>query len=697
MPLRPPRPLAGLVVVLASLALPAGAGASDGTYTQVLCANPDTGRGVVPENGRLPDGTTNPWNVQYAGVSAGWSRCTGIIGGDDGVPVSTGGGWSSGDANRGGALRYRAPESLVFRGGVIYRYGTMSGRFSWTLTRNGRWDHIFGQPFDERCSWGEGCSSRGTPAAPWSEANRVRIGSNEINGFDLSVLCDIPQGWSCSADGSQTVRVYGGRLALEDTSAPVPGAASGSLVTAETLVGPAEVDFSATDSGSGLYRARLLVDGVPRLARPVHENGGRCIDVNAGNADPYEFAHVQPCRPSASTTATFDTRQLRDGRANVRVVVEDAGGNPATLVNRTVTIDNVPPPSSLRPPAVDGMARRGSGLALSAGAWDDHGAEGSPTIAHRWQRCAADGSGCADVPGAGGPTYVLGAEDVGRRLRVVEIASNREGSSQAASALTAVVTLEDGTLPPDRDGIDNDGDGDVDEPGETPPGGGSGGGGSGGGGSGGSGSGGQTDNPSGVSGTRLPVPGGAGGGGARGSEASASDPGSVNGEGASPRARLTVAFAGRTGTSRTVPFGRGAAITGRLVDEHGRPIRNAIVDVSATAAVRGAAAVPAQPAVTGGDGAFTYRVDGRASSRTLRFTYRYLRAGDVVADASLVLKVRARVRLSVRLRGAVVRYSGRVLSGSMPRSGKVVVLQGRVAGGRWQTFASRRASKRSGT
>jgi hypothetical protein len=49
------------------------------------------------------------------------------------------------------------------------------------------------------------------------------------------------------------------------------------------------------------------------------------------------------------------------------------------------------------------------------------------------------------------------------------------------------------------------------------------------------------------------------------------------------------------------------------------------------------------------------------------------------------------VRLSVALRGAAVTYRGTVLSGPMPRGGKLVILQGRVKGKAWQTFASRRA------
>jgi hypothetical protein len=674
------RLLAGLVVVL--VVPPSAALATDGTYTHVLCANPDTGAGVVGANGKLPDGTTNPWNVQFAGVSASRSRCSGPADGSSGVPVTTGGGWSTGDANRGGALSYRVPAPLVFGGGVIYRYGTMSGRFSWTVTRHGRWDHMYGQPNDDHCAWGDGCYSRGTSTVPFGSSNRVVVRSNEINGFDVSVLCDIPSGWSCSADGSQTVRVYGGKLTLEDRAAPVPGGATGSLASEGILRGVEDVDFSATDSGSGLYRVRLLLNGVARLSRIVHDDGGRCADVNPANGDAYEFAFQVPCRTSASVSSTFDTSSLPEGPANVRVVVEDAGGNDATVLNRNVTIDNVPPPSLVSDPSVDGVPRRGSSLAAVAGSWDGHGA--STSVSHQWQRCGRDGSGCVDVAGADGATFVLGSDDVGRRMRVVETASSSEGRSQAASVLTEVVTLEDGTLPPDRDGVDNDGDGEVDEPGETgppPAGGGA-----------GSGSGGHTDNPSSLSATRIHSSTSS----TSSTSTSSTVTGAVNGEGASARARLTVEFAGRGGSARTLAFARAATAVGRLVDEHGRPIRNAVVDVASVAAVRGARAAAAQPAVTGPDGAFTYRIPARSSSRTLRFEYRYQREGEVVTAAVLTLRVRAAVRLAVRLRGVAVRYSGRVLARPLPRAGKLVVLQGRVRGGRWQTFATRRAS-RAGT
>ena len=73
--------------------------------------------------------------------------------------------------------------------------------------------------------------------------------------------------------------------------------------------------------------------------------------------------------------------------------------------------------------------------------------------------------------------------------------------------------------------------------------------------------------------------------------------------------------------------------------------------------------------------------------------YRYQRQGAVVAQKTLALKVKASVKLAVKLKGVTATYTGRVLAGAMPRGGKLVIVQGRAKGGSWQTFASRRAGK----
>jgi hypothetical protein len=93
-------------------------------------------------------------------------------------------------------------------------------------------------------------------------------------------------------------------------------------------------------------------------------------------------------------------------------------------------------PSSLAPPRISGTPQALARLTSSGGAWS-----GSPTsIASQWQRCASNGSRCADIPGAGGSSYTLTRADVGHVLRVRAAAANQAGYGAARnSALTRTV------------------------------------------------------------------------------------------------------------------------------------------------------------------------------------------------------------------------------------------------------------------
>ncbi|MCU0313483.1 MAG: hypothetical protein MUC84_05405, partial [Solirubrobacteraceae bacterium] len=94
------------------------------------------------------------------------------------------------------------------------------------------------------------------------------------------------------------------------------------------------------------------------------------------------------------------------------------------------------PPVNTGAPAVSGTATAGRTLTADDGAW-----AGTPAIAttRQWQRCDALGSGCLDVPGETGTTYVLADGDVGATFRIVVTAANAAGSAAAASAVTAIV------------------------------------------------------------------------------------------------------------------------------------------------------------------------------------------------------------------------------------------------------------------
>jgi hypothetical protein len=59
--------------------------------------------------------------------------------------------------------------------------------------------------------------------------------------------------------------------------------------------------------------------------------------------------------------------------------------------------------------------------------------------ASRWQRCDSDGAHCADIAGAHTQTYRLQMADARARLRVVNVATNADGSTTAITPVTAVI------------------------------------------------------------------------------------------------------------------------------------------------------------------------------------------------------------------------------------------------------------------
>lgn len=93
-------------------------------------------------------------------------------------------------------------------------------------------------------------------------------------------------------------------------------------------------------------------------------------------------------------------------------------------------------PSNTAPPVVSGEARQGQTLTTSNGSWSSSTAV---TYSYAWQRCEANGTGCANIAGATANRYVVQQADVGKRLRSLVTATNSSGSAQAFSALTAEV------------------------------------------------------------------------------------------------------------------------------------------------------------------------------------------------------------------------------------------------------------------
>jgi hypothetical protein len=164
-----------------------------------------------------------------------------------------------------------------------------------------------------------------------------------------------------------------------------------------------------------------------------------------------------------------------------------------------------------------------------------------------------------------------------------------------------------------------------------------------------------------------------------------------------PLRRRTALAVGRTGrllrarlTAGGSPLaGREVALAQRL---RGRKRWRAVCGRRTVVIARAASACVLR---TDGAGRIQVRLPA-GPSRTLRMRF----AGDALllpASGTTPIRTPARARLRARPRsvraGGAVLFSGRLLGGHVPRGGKLVELQARVAAG-WRTFASVRSDRR---
>jgi hypothetical protein len=177
---------------------------------------------------------------------------------------------------------------------------------------------------------------------------RLAAGGLAATRLVARLICGGP-GPCYGAGGATTLRLRAATVTLHDGHAPVVSAVQGDLATETVLAGTAQLSFSASDAGGGVYRALVLADGTVQGRAVVDADGGRCRSVGG----PYQFAFRVPCPRATSATVALDTQALADGRHVVEVAVEDVAGNRTTVYGpATKTVANHPPsPPAPSPPA----------------------------------------------------------------------------------------------------------------------------------------------------------------------------------------------------------------------------------------------------------------------------------------------------------------------------------------------------------
>lgn len=156
---------------------------------------------------------------------------------------------------------------------------------------------------------------------------------------------------------------------------------------------------------------------------------------------------------------------------------------------------------------------------------------------------------------------------------------------------------------------------------------------------------------------------------------------------------LSARFNGASRSTMTVAYGRRISVSGRLTHGSHPVAAGSRIEVLERPDRRGAREVRRARVKSKADGSFSVTLTTNRPSRRIRVAYRPV-GGSPVVSRTLRVRVRASSILRVSLRGRLVRFSGRVLSGPVPKAGKRVLMEGHAPGSAWTAFKSIRTDRR---
>ena len=237
--------------------------------------------------------------------------------------------------------------------------------------------------------------------------------------------------------------------------AATPGALAATIALPRQS-GDHHIDVTATDVAGNASTSTVLAHvtlpplagepgpsfgaDAPRVGVPLVARHGAWLDA------PERYAYtwlrrtgggdVLVGRAATYTPTRADARA--GGRLVLRVMATNAAGSSSA---DTPPSDVVAPavPVALTTPAVVGAAVVDAQLVVTPGTWDDGGAP-RLRLAYRWLACtAADATSCEVLAERTSSAFEVPAAALGRRLRVVEVASNASGGAESPSTLGASV------------------------------------------------------------------------------------------------------------------------------------------------------------------------------------------------------------------------------------------------------------------
>ena len=193
-----------------------------------------------------------------------------------------------------------------------------------------------------------------------NDFSRQRLNGHKASAVYLTVTCALDRPSDCPPGYGSGIEVKSARFTVEDANTPrINSLPSGELVDPSAIAsGAAEVRFSASDVGGGVYEAIIEVDGATVFRKTVNEAGGKCVA-------PFRFP--APCPDAAVVALSYDTATLPDGPHSVRVVVTDpTGANAAVYGPVELLTVNGNAPSSDRLQSISCPVTKTSPISLRA-------------------------------------------------------------------------------------------------------------------------------------------------------------------------------------------------------------------------------------------------------------------------------------------------------------------------------------------
>ena len=313
---------------------------------------------------RLADGTVAPldgWRHDGGGFGANQCPSFGFSAGfpNSAIAATATSGWT-----------FEAPPDLTIAGYELYRAARV-GQGADGTSRAFALYHDF-PLFDPLVRLFEfcapcvgGCYEVGIPypGDPMDPANRVARSDLNVKNLILRMECRSYDGapHDCGpADPAGTFGVARSRITLNDGMPPRLSTPEGPIMTDGAVVeGMQAITVTTEDSGGGVERIAVLVDGRPELVETVESEAPHCRR---------PFVNVVPCAPATKRTLAFDTARVANGSHAIEIAVDDAAGN--RTLSRAVQVTTI-----------NGAVPNGSGASRRAhleAAFATHGRRSAP-------------------------------------------------------------------------------------------------------------------------------------------------------------------------------------------------------------------------------------------------------------------------------------------------------------------------------